>query len=150
MKTLSCGVLIFNPQGQLLLAHATGQRHWDIPKGGLDDGESARAAALREVREETGIVLAADALEDLGAMPYRPRKDLHLFRTLLDTRDFDIAECRCTSFFTHPVTGLSTPEVDRFRWMNLAEIPGLAARSMTAVLRQLPGFEAMPPAPAER
>ncbi len=130
----------------MLLAHATGQRHWDVPKGGPDEGESPRAAALREVREETGIVLAADALEDLGCMAYRPRKDLHLFRTLLDTREFDIADCRCTSFFTHPVTGLPTPEVDRFRWVDMPEIPALAARSMTVVLRQLPGFEAMPEA----
>ncbi|MFS0704265.1 NUDIX hydrolase [Cellulomonas sp. 179-A 9B4 NHS] len=35
---------------------------WFTVGGGLDDGEDARAAAVREVREETGIALTADAL----------------------------------------------------------------------------------------
>ncbi|QCB95289.1 NUDIX domain-containing protein [Cellulomonas shaoxiangyii] len=35
---------------------------WFTVGGGLDDGEDVRAAAVREVREETGIALAVDAL----------------------------------------------------------------------------------------
>ncbi len=35
---------------------------WFTVGGGLDDGEDPRAAAVREVREETGIALTADAL----------------------------------------------------------------------------------------
>ena len=143
MKTLSCGVLIFNEHGQLLMAHATGQRHWDIPKGGGEDGESPRDAAVREVQEETGIVLDAASLEDIGHLPYQQRKDLYLFRTVLHTRDCDISACECTSFFPHYATGVSTPEVDQFRWVDIADISQLAAKSMTAALRKLPGFEAM-------
>jgi 8-oxo-dGTP pyrophosphatase MutT (NUDIX family) len=146
MKTTSYGVLIVNEQGQLLLAHATGQKHWDIPKGGAEAGESAREAAIREVREETGIELAADSMEELGRMPYLSRKDLHLFRVVLHTRDCDIAACKCTSFFPHHASGAMTPEVDQFKWVDIADIPALAAKSMTALLRTLPGFEAMPPA----
>lgn len=145
MKTISYGVLILNEQGQLLLAHATGQKHWDIPKGGAEEGESAREAAIREVREETGIDLAVSSMEELGRMPYLPRKDLHLFRAVLHTRDCDIAACKCTSFFPHRASGVMTPEVDRFKWVDVAEVPALAAKSMTALLRTLPGFEAMPP-----
>ncbi len=62
----------FYEQGQLLLAHATGQKHWDIPKGGAEAGESAREAAIREVREETGIELAADSMEEIGHMRTPP------------------------------------------------------------------------------
>ena len=69
MKTVSFGVLIFNEQGQLLMAHATGQKHWDIPKGGAEPGESARTAAIREVREETGIDLSSASMEELGLLP---------------------------------------------------------------------------------
>jgi 8-oxo-dGTP pyrophosphatase MutT (NUDIX family) len=145
MKTTSYGVLILNERGQLLLAHATGQKHWDIPKGGASAGESAREAAVREVREETGIVLSADSLQELGRMAYLSRKDLHLFRTVLHTRDCDIAACKCTSFFPHHASGAMTPEVDQFKWVDIADIPAFAAKSMTALLRRLSGFETMPP-----
>ena len=146
MKAISHGVLILNEQGQLLMAHATGQKHWDIPKGGAEEGESAREAAIREVREETGIELTADSMEDLGRMAYTSRKDLHLFRVVLHTRDCDIAACKCTSFFPHHASGVMTPEVDQFKWVDIADVPALAAKSMTALLRTLPGLEAMPPA----
>ncbi|RZL89385.1 MAG: NUDIX hydrolase [Variovorax sp.] len=146
MKATSYGVLIVNEQGQLLMAHATGQKHWDIPKGGAEAGESAREAAIREVREETGIELAADSMEELGLLPYLARKDLHLFRVTLRTRDCDIAACKCSSFFPHPRSGVMTPEVDQFKWVDIADVPSFAAKSMTALLRTLPGFEAMAPA----
>ena len=32
-EVLSCGVLLFNEHDEILLAHATGNRHWDVPKG---------------------------------------------------------------------------------------------------------------------
>lgn len=143
MKTTSCGVLIFNEHHQLLMAHATGQKHWDIPKGGAEPGESPREAALREVQEETGLVLEPDALEELGVMPYSSAKNLHLFRTRLHTAQYSLADCRCTSYFPHKHTGVMTPETDAFRWVSAADIPRLAAKSMTAVLRTLPGFEGM-------
>lgn len=144
MKAISYGVLILNEQGQLLLAHATGQKHWDIPKGGAEEGESPREAAIREVREETGIELLADSLEEIGRMPYHSRKDLHLFRVVLHSRNCDIAACKCTSFFPHHASGVMTPEVDQFRWVDITDVPAFAAKSMTALLRSLPGFEAMP------
>ena len=106
-RRLSCGILILTEQQELLLCHVTGQDHWDLPKGGAHEGESPLQAALRETREETGLELAAEALRELGRLEYRPKKDLHLFATLMPR--FDVAQLRCESQFSQYATGSACP-----------------------------------------
>lgn len=54
----------------LLIARrsATGLRQWTLPKGGVEQGETLEQAAVREVREETGIY--ARITQELGAIDY--------------------------------------------------------------------------------
>lgn len=59
----SCGTIIGNNKGQILLCHVTDTNHRDIPKGMQDHRESAMDAAKRELHEETGLVFD-DALFD--------------------------------------------------------------------------------------
>lgn len=53
----AAGIMLINRAGQVWV----GQRldstleAWQMPQGGLDPGEDARAGALRELEEETGI-----------------------------------------------------------------------------------------------
>ena len=131
-KRLSCGVLILNPERQLLLCHVTGHDHWDLPKGRIDAGESPLEAALRETQEETGLRLDGDNLLDLGRFDYRPRKDLHLFATVLPR--LDVATLSCASQFSDLASGRSLPEMDDFGWFGLAEAPLRCSSKMAAVL----------------
>ena len=50
------------------LRNAAGSKQWTLPKGGLENGESHRAAALREVREETGLI--CEITNALGVIDY--------------------------------------------------------------------------------
>jgi len=49
------GVLIFNEGGELLLVKPSYRNTWAWPGGGSDPGESPRAVALRECKEEIGL-----------------------------------------------------------------------------------------------
>lgn len=48
------GGLVKNEKGEYLFIFRRGK--WDLPKGKLDPGEDIASCALREVREETGLV----------------------------------------------------------------------------------------------
>jgi dATP pyrophosphohydrolase len=64
-KPESVLVLIHTPALEvLLIERALHRGFWQSVTGSLEDGESPRDTACRELAEETGIVIAADALSD--------------------------------------------------------------------------------------
>jgi 8-oxo-dGTP pyrophosphatase MutT (NUDIX family) len=65
-------VVVLDPAGRVLLLGARltdpaippgDVLFWYTPGGGVEDGESVRAAAVRELAEEVGLVVAPEALE---------------------------------------------------------------------------------------
>jgi 8-oxo-dGTP pyrophosphatase MutT (NUDIX family) len=131
VKTTSHGVLVVDAESELLLCHATGARHWDIPKGMAEPDEGSAAAAAREAREECGLVLDPAALRELGRFEYRPDKDLVLHAVLLDR--IDTSQCVCTSVFRDR-WGRLRPEMDDFRWTPFDQVPDRCAKNMALVL----------------
>ncbi len=60
------GVCLINAQGLIFagLRRDSTAQAWQMPQGGIDDGEKPRIAALRELWEETGVT--ADLVEFLA------------------------------------------------------------------------------------
>jgi len=131
---VSCGTLVVNSAGQLLVCHVTDTAKWDIPKGMQDPGESTLQAAMRELREEAGIAFDAARFEDLGGFAYRRDKRLHLYLVCAGDELGQLEQLACTSFFPHPVSGRPTPEADGYRWATRDELAALCWPRMGQLL----------------
>lgn len=73
-RILAAGGIIIDESGnsrRVLLVHRPKYDDWSFPKGKLDAGETFEEAALREVREETG--LKCRIIRKLVVLRYRAR-----------------------------------------------------------------------------
>lgn len=52
-----------DPDGRLLIVKSPYKRHWSVPGGIVDTGETPKQAAVRETMEEVGIALKPENLE---------------------------------------------------------------------------------------
>lgn len=133
----SCGTLVVNRHGHILLCHVTGQNHWDIPKGLRDPGESTLQAAMRELREETGLEFSETLFEEIGCFDYQKAKRLHLYKVRAPHDLDSLGHLICTSHFPHHVTGKPTPEMDGFCWASREDVRTLCAPRMAQRLLSL-------------
>ena len=77
---LNVGIVIAAPDGRVLWARRIGQNTWQFPQGGIDAGETPRAAMYRELGEELGLSPADVSLEaeTSGWHRYRlPKRCIH-------------------------------------------------------------------------
>lgn len=67
-----CGAAacIRDDRGRILLVRRGDEENmWSLPGGGMDPGESLEDAVVREVREETGLIVEATALIGVYSSP---------------------------------------------------------------------------------
>ncbi len=126
----SAGGLVLDEIGNVLLIRARDLRNrpvWTLPKGALASGESSEAAALREVREETGYRCAV--IRELEPVTYWfQREGLRIRKTV-------------RWFLMRPLEkeGEHDHEVDEVRWATREEADDLlrydSDRRLLALIR---------------
>lgn len=73
----SCGAVVYKIENNelyfLLLKHNRG--HWSFPKGHMEEGETKKETALREIKEETGLDVKLDD-NYFYKITYSPKKNV--------------------------------------------------------------------------
>ena len=123
-------VLLVHPGGPFWAKKDAGA--WSIPKGEYEDGEDARAAALREYEEELGAAAPEGELVELGEVRQRSGKVVTAW-ALAGDADADAIRSNTFTIEWPPRSGRTRefPEVDRAGWFGLDEarekiVPGQA------------------------
>src|SRR6476661_2341757 len=134
------GVMLINAEGLVFVGrrrnkklreHVAPGHEWQMPQGGVDEGEDAYAAAMRELAEETNVTsvtllaeasdwFAYDLPDDIAREAWKGRycgqtQKWFALRFTGDEREIDIE---------HPAGG-HKPEFDAWRWAPMADLPGL-------------------------
>ena len=113
-------VLLVHPGGPFWAKKDAGA--WSIPKGEYEDGEDARACALREFAEELGSPPPDGELVDLGEIRQRGGKVVTAW-ALAGDADADAISSNTFTMEWPPRSGSMRefPEVDRAAWFTLDE-----------------------------
>lgn len=108
----AAGAVLWRADGLVAVVHRPRYDDWSLPKGKLDPGETVPAAAVREVREETGF-------------------DAVLGRYLATVRYTAFGKPKTVDFFAARAAGGSfapNDEVDELRWVPVAEAAELVTK----------------------
>lgn len=147
MTKVSAGLLLYrkkNDSLEVFLAHPGGPFYakkesgvWGIPKGAIDEGEDALAAAQREFEEETGFK-ARGPFHSLTAVTQKGGK---LVQAWAFEGDCDPEKLKSNTFTMEwpPRSGKNQefPEVDRAAWFSLSEAKRLINSAQIGFLEEL-------------
>jgi ADP-ribose pyrophosphatase YjhB (NUDIX family) len=120
----SANVVVTDDAGHVLMIHRSDNDNWALPGGAMDLGESLTQAAVREVKEETGVDCEITGLVGIYTDPKH---------VVLYTSDGEARQEFSVVFTARAVGGEPTPssESSDVRWVTRDDLGGLSMdRSM--------------------
>lgn len=136
----SAGIILFFEDSKknvkfLILKHRKG--HWSFPKGHIEDGEDLKSAALREVKEETGI----DNIEILGTATNGKYEEFLLSENYIientqvdKTNYYFIGEVKLINNDEYPTVSIDESEIIDYRWCEFSEALNLITYNLAKEL----------------
>lgn len=110
----SVNVVVTNEAGEILLIRRSDNDNWALPGGAIDIGESLTQAAIREVREETGITCEITGLVGI----YTDPKHIILYTSNNEARQEFSIVLTAQAITGDPAPSDESPEV---RWVGAAD-----------------------------
>ena len=134
------GAALFDRRGLVLMAHRADQPalapgSWQMPQGGIDDGESPAAAVRRELREEIGTDRAVILAEHPAWLSYDLPVPLHGKWRGQTQKWFALRFTGGDDEIRLDAGG--EVEFDQWRWVPLAETPSLVVAFKQPIYRVL-------------
>lgn len=121
-------VVISEADGRILIGHAPNvadkPNSWDFPKGHIQEGEEPITAAVRELYEETGLIIAPSDLTELNTVRYNGGT-LTFYKVSLPSV---VTDLKCNSYFE--MWGKRMPELSRFDWVPTDHLPSLLYKNL--------------------
>ena len=114
----SANVIVVNDDGMILLIRRTDNGNLALPGGGMDLGETITHAAVREVREETGLDVEITGLVGIYTNPH------HLIEY---TSDGEVRQEFSIVFTARPTGGelATSDEASEVIWANPGDVAGM-------------------------
>lgn len=109
------GIVINKAKKFLILHRVLHWKGWEFPKGGIDKGETAEEAVVREIKEETGLDGQIVCKLPLEISYKYPTKFIESTKTKYDGAKQDVYLASATG-----KARLST-EHDKYRWISYKE-----------------------------
>ncbi len=118
---VAVAAVVPDESGRLLMIERTDNGLWAIPGGAQDIGETTREAAIREVREETGIEVEVTDIIGIYSDP----------RHVIAYDDGEVRQEFSILFEARPTGGelRTSSESRRVHWVEPAQIPELDIHS---------------------
>ena len=137
------GVMLLNSEGKVWVGARIDNSAdaWQMPQGGIDEGEEPWATALRELEEETGI--SAGLVERIAECPERLRYTLPpelvgvIWKEPWVGQEQDWFLCRFLGRDTDVNIATPHPEFREWRWVEPKQLPDLIVPFKRELYRRL-------------